>query len=106
MLITVISQPTTMMAELPEVKLFGKWPCEDVQVNILSTRYNMRTINYMIGSGVGHVAAGLHRCEGEVRQVPPSLCWKVSLTRILPTFYLQCFYAHLLGIQSAYHQIS
>ena len=28
-----IEQPTTMMAELPEVKLFGKWPCEDVQVN-------------------------------------------------------------------------
>ena len=27
-----IEQPTTMMAELPEVKLFGKWPCEDVQV--------------------------------------------------------------------------
>ena len=25
-----IEQPTTMMAELPEVKLFGKWPCEDV----------------------------------------------------------------------------
>ena len=23
-----------MMAELPEVKLFGKWPCEDVQVKI------------------------------------------------------------------------
>ena len=29
-----ISQPTTMMAELPEVKLFGKWPCEDVQVKL------------------------------------------------------------------------
>ena len=28
-----IEQPTTMMAELPEVKLFGKWPCEDVQVS-------------------------------------------------------------------------
>ena len=28
-----IEQPTPMMAELPEVKLFGKWPCEDVQVN-------------------------------------------------------------------------
>ena len=23
-----------MMAELPEVKLFGKWPCEDVQVKL------------------------------------------------------------------------
>ena len=37
-----IEQPTTMMAELPEVKLFGKWPCEDVQVifhtlNLLSS---------------------------------------------------------------------
>ena len=32
-----IEQPTTMMAELPEVKLFGKWPCEDVQVNFLTT---------------------------------------------------------------------
>jgi len=29
-------QPTTMMAELPEVKLFGKWPCEDVQVSDMS----------------------------------------------------------------------
>merc|ERR1711963_29026 len=31
-----IEQPTTMMAELPEVKLFGKWPCEDVQVSDIS----------------------------------------------------------------------
>jgi len=31
-----IEQPTTMMAELPEVKLFGKWPCEDVQVSDMS----------------------------------------------------------------------
>merc|ERR1719350_1388837 len=31
-----IEQPTPMMAELPEVKLFGKWPCEDVQVSDMS----------------------------------------------------------------------
>jgi len=31
-----IEQPTTVVAELPEVKLFGKWPCEDVQVSDMS----------------------------------------------------------------------
>jgi len=27
-----IEQPQAVMAELPEIKLFGKWSCEDVQV--------------------------------------------------------------------------
>jgi small subunit ribosomal protein S5e len=26
-------QPAAVMAELPEIKLFGKWACEDVQVS-------------------------------------------------------------------------
>ena len=26
-------QGVTVMAELPEIKLFGKWACEDVQVS-------------------------------------------------------------------------
>jgi len=29
-------QPVMVMAELPEIKLFGKWPCEDVQVSDMS----------------------------------------------------------------------
>merc|ERR1712179_633713 len=28
--------PATVMAELPEIKLFGKWSCEDVQVSDMS----------------------------------------------------------------------
>ena len=28
--------PATVMAELPEIKLFGKWSCEDVQVPDMS----------------------------------------------------------------------
>merc|ERR1712190_51550 len=31
-----IEQPTTMMGELPEVKLFGKWSCDDVEVSDMS----------------------------------------------------------------------
>ena len=42
-----IEQPTTMMAELPEVKLFGKWPCEDVQVNF-HTRNLLSPISYLL----------------------------------------------------------
>merc|ERR1712172_483023 len=29
-------QPAALVAELPEIKLFGKWPCEDVQVSDMS----------------------------------------------------------------------
>lgn len=28
--------PVNVMAELPEIKLFGKWSCEDVQVPDMS----------------------------------------------------------------------
>merc|ERR1711892_1032754 len=31
-----IEQPQAVMAELPEIKLFGKWSCEDVQVPDMS----------------------------------------------------------------------
>ena len=31
-----VEAPVNVMAELPEIKLFGKWSCEDVQVPDMS----------------------------------------------------------------------
>ena len=97
-----IEQPTTMMAELPEVKLFGKWPCEDVQVNFHTP--NLLALHVSIGAfqchvcsclfdaiaGVGHVPPGLHCREGEVCQVPPPLRWKVSFRNKVQRSTLHC----------------
>jgi len=33
---TISSLPVAMPAELPEIKLFGRWNCDDVQVNDMS----------------------------------------------------------------------
>ena len=68
--------PAAVIAEIPEIKLFGKWSCEDVQVAI--TLGSCCQIVQRTMSGSGHVPAGLHRGQGEVRQVPPSLCWQVT----------------------------
>ena len=33
--------PATVMAELPEIKLFGKWSCEDVSVSDMSLQVTL-----------------------------------------------------------------
>lgn len=37
----VIAQPAPRIAELPEIKLFGRWNCDDVQVNDMSLHVNI-----------------------------------------------------------------
>jgi len=48
-----VVQPTQVLAELPDIKLFNRWSCDDVQVSDMSLR--------------------LHRSQGKVCQVPSSL---------------------------------
>lgn len=47
-----VSLPPT--AELPEIKLFGRWSCDDVQVSDMSLQVSMHTV-YICGM---HMPAG------------------------------------------------
>lgn len=38
-------QPVVSAAELPDIKLFGRWSCDDVQVSDMSLQVNIDKIN-------------------------------------------------------------
>lgn len=38
--------PVQIAAELPEVKLFGRWSCDDVEVSDMSLQVRQNTTNY------------------------------------------------------------
>jgi len=42
----VDSAPTQIAAELPEVKLFGRWSCDDVEVSDMSLQVCLKQIKF------------------------------------------------------------
>lgn len=69
-------------AEMPEVKLFGRWSCDDVQVSDMSLQVCVFDVNmYSFPDSSSDMAvvnlkiyfSGLHCSQREERKVPPSL---------------------------------
>lgn len=42
------SAPAQVSAELPEVKLFGRWSCEDVEVSDMSLQVRQTIFNFIL----------------------------------------------------------
>lgn len=42
------SAPAQVSAELPEVKLFGRWSCEDVEVSDMSLQVQQSIFNFIL----------------------------------------------------------
>lgn len=42
----VMETAVAQVAELPDIKLFGKWSCDDVQVSDMSLQVNFFKINF------------------------------------------------------------
>ena len=66
----VIAQATL---DSPDVKLFGKWPLAEIDVNDISLVVCFGP--YFLACILIHSNLGLHRREGEVGEVPPAQCW-------------------------------
>lgn len=43
----VAGVPAPKIAELPEIKLFGRWNCDDVQVSDMSLQVSVNTRTFM-----------------------------------------------------------
>jgi hypothetical protein len=67
------------MAITPDIKLFGKWAFDDVEVRCsaaaLATSQHELTVAF---AGERHLARGLHRRQDEIRRLCSSHCWPIS----------------------------
>lgn len=70
-------------SELPEIKLFGRWSCDDVHVSDMSlavriyTSPHVSNANYLILIFFIQIHSGLHCCEREICSFHTTFSWSL-----------------------------